>query len=550
MLLAAFWLALSSLTNDSPTMDEQNHMARGLALLRTGDPRLSLEHPPLINSWSALPLLSTPTIVLPLDDPSWQATDGWYRFASLLLWENNRDIAQQLVVLSRIPIVHIFLLMACVGYRFASKLWHPRAGLLAALLLLFDPNLMAHGRYTTTDVGGAATLMLALFMLWRLWKGVGAQNERGYMAGGIGRLLLATLALGMAFASKMSNLGFVPILGLLAILPLYDLRWRWHWAMQRLGLYLLAGLGSIAVVWMIYGFQWGPLAFASEQFAALNGIHAPMPTFWAGIERIATTASDGRIAYLLGDFSDNGFPLYFPIAFLIKTPLVALLLLACGLLYVLNFHETRKQAFFLLIPALFYFGTTTRSGLNIGYRHLTPMLVLLYVMAAGFTPEQWRANNRLTLRSFLTLFCGAGLILSNVVVYPHYVGQFNGIVSTARGWEALADSNVDWGQDLLRLRAWADKNNVETLKLSYFGAADPSVYLDYSPLPGFPTYHRDIWEAVPFNTSSPEPGVYAISVANFHELHHQAPENKVVFRWFRERQPDARIGSFHVYIVE
>ena len=70
LVLLFFWLAVSSMVGDSPTMDEQNHLARGLAFLRTGDPRLSLEHPPLVNALSALPVLTLPNIQLPTDDPS------------------------------------------------------------------------------------------------------------------------------------------------------------------------------------------------------------------------------------------------------------------------------------------------------------------------------------------------------------------------------------------------------------------------------------------------------------------------------------------------
>ena len=66
-----FFLALDSMINDSPTMDEQNHLARGAAFVKTADPRLSLEHPPLVNSLSGLPLLLLPDLQLPFDHPSW-----------------------------------------------------------------------------------------------------------------------------------------------------------------------------------------------------------------------------------------------------------------------------------------------------------------------------------------------------------------------------------------------------------------------------------------------------------------------------------------------
>ena len=85
LILLFFWLAVSSMVDDSPTMDEQNHIARGIALLRTGDPRLSLEHPPLVNTLSALPLLTMPDLRLPTDQPSWSLPDGWYEFARLFL---------------------------------------------------------------------------------------------------------------------------------------------------------------------------------------------------------------------------------------------------------------------------------------------------------------------------------------------------------------------------------------------------------------------------------------------------------------------------------
>ena len=75
-VLLFFFLALDSAVGDSPTMDEQNHIARGLAFLRTGDPRLSLEHPPLINGLSALPLLTMPELRLPTDHPSWERREG------------------------------------------------------------------------------------------------------------------------------------------------------------------------------------------------------------------------------------------------------------------------------------------------------------------------------------------------------------------------------------------------------------------------------------------------------------------------------------------
>ena len=151
-LLLFFFLAIQSLVDDSPTMDEQNHIARGLAFLRTGDPRLSLEHPPLVNSLSALPLLTMPALRLPTDHPSWQRREGWYEFADLFMWQYNHE-ATRIIFLARLPIVLLALVLGLVGYRLAGQLWGGAAALPALVLLLFEPNLLAHGRYATTDMG-------------------------------------------------------------------------------------------------------------------------------------------------------------------------------------------------------------------------------------------------------------------------------------------------------------------------------------------------------------------------------------------------------------
>ena len=249
-------------------MDEQNHIARGLAFLRTGDPRLSLEHPPLVNSLSALPLLTMPQIKLPLDSASWQRQPPdvyWYIFAEQMLWELNRDVnLEAMLFLARLPIVFLTLGLALVGFHFARALWGLLAAGFAFLLLLFDPNVLANGRYVTTDIGGTLFVLLATFMLWRLW-------QRPYWSWS--RWLWAALAMGLAFSSKLSTLVFVPIWTILALLPLYNLgstKSYWCDAGRRLLGLLSAGLASVLLVWLVFGFEWGQFLFQDPMLTDLN----------------------------------------------------------------------------------------------------------------------------------------------------------------------------------------------------------------------------------------------------------------------------------------
>ena len=53
------------------------------------------------------------------------------------------------------------------------------------------------------------------------------------------------------------------------------------------------------------------------------------------------------------------------------------------------------------------------------------------------------------------------------------------------GYKVLADSNLDWGQDLKGLKRWMDRNGVKKIQLAYFGSADPGYYgIDALCIPG------------------------------------------------------------------
>jgi len=545
-LLLYFFLAVSSLVGDSPTMDEQNHIARGLAFLRTGDPRLSLEHPPLINALSALPLLTMPELRLPTDHPSWERREGWYEFADLFLWQYNHD-TDRIVFLARLPILLLSMALALVGFRFAQRLWGGAAALPALVLLLFEPNLMAHGRYATTDMGGTLFAFVATFMLWRLWQSPGRWPWLRWAA--------VALGMGLAFGSKLSTLGFVFIWAVLALLPLYhDLPGhRWRLSLIRLLQLLTAGLASLLVVWLIFGLQWGALDFISNTLQPLNGMSAPMPTFWAGLEQVALLGGGGRAAsFLFGQFSEGGWWYYFPVAFAVKTPLVliALILLAAALL--LYDPQTRRQAIFLLTAAIGFYLFVMQSALNIGYRHVMPALPYLVVLVSGLASPSLRTRGRRLIPRYALATGAVALVGVSLWVYPRYLSYFNVAAGgPANGYRILTDSNVDWGQDLLRLRKWMAEQGVASVKLGWFGSADPDYYgITYEPLPGLgrDRFFRLWWEP-PFDPASPEPGIYAISASSLWEPPLR-PEEKLVYAWFREREPDAYIGySILIYDV-
>ncbi|MEM8863470.1 MAG: hypothetical protein AAGD96_34615, partial [Chloroflexota bacterium] len=113
-IICLFWgLALNSLTDDSPTMDEQNHLVRGYSFLQTGDPRLSIEHPPLVNLLSALPLKTVDGILFSPEHAGWQSRE-WYSVANSFFWQDGNPVLL-MVFMGRLPILFLTMMLAMAG---------------------------------------------------------------------------------------------------------------------------------------------------------------------------------------------------------------------------------------------------------------------------------------------------------------------------------------------------------------------------------------------------------------------------------------------------
>jgi hypothetical protein len=517
-------LSLTSAVAKSATMDEQNHIARGAAYLGTGDPRLSVEHPPLVNVLSALPvhLLLRPR--LPLDE--WWEAGEWYHFAENFLWFANPD-PDRTVFLARLPIIGLGLVLVSVVFRWANSQFGAWGGLLAAALCALDPNILAHSRLSTTDVGGTCLLFIAAYAFWRA-----ARRPRWT------RVLWAGLSFGLALGAKLYALVFGPILALVVLLDALGggpgcLRR----AMRGLGLFAVVTLIGLLTLWAIYGFQLRPLDS--------QGPVVPAPPYVRGLQAILGFASGGRPGYLLGRFSDQGWWYYFPVAFVVKTPPATLLALLLATW--LAARRPRREDLHVLVTPLAYFAVSMTSSLNIGYRHLLPVLPFVAVhagrLAAPASRFRWAAS-RWLLPAVLVLALG----FSALSIYPHFLAYFNIFGGGPQdGWRVLVDSNIDWGQDLKGLRVWMAREGVPRVQLSWFGSALPEAYgVQYDQLPGVP-HGFSLWETLPFDPERPEEGVYVISVTNLVGVHF--PDHHL-YDWFRPRVPDAKIGySLFVYRV-
>ncbi|MGH9764488.1 MAG: hypothetical protein ACREDR_12960, partial [Blastocatellia bacterium] len=137
-----------------------------------------------------------------------------------------------------------------------------------------------------------------------------------------------------------------------------------------------------------------------------------------------------------------------------------------------------------------------------------------------------------------------------VRIYPDYLTYFNEAAGgPSGGSRILADSNLDWGQNLPGLAQYMSREKIDSIKLSYFGSARPEAYgiQNFDPLPSYPYNYAGV-ESKVNELQNPPPGVYAISVTNLQGVFFRDHD---LYGWFRKRKPDAMIGhSIYVYRVK
>ncbi len=562
LLALLFGQVLNGSRDASPTVDEPVHIARGYALWRTGDFRLQGGHPPLIHLISGTALLLEPDLPPPQSLPGWDQADRLTLAAQFL--QGSKEHIDRIVWLARYPIALLALLLGAVVFRWAREWRGPAAGLLALAFLAFDPNIVAHAGLMTTDIGVSLFFFAATYSF-----------AQAIQRPTVARLAMAGVLFGLAQAAKLSALILGPAFVLIALLHAARLStgsgngWSGFIRSIRprnlsitvspllvaLIVFIVGGL----TLWAVYGFQWGLTPPAPGLSQVLGGLSLPAPAYWASLLRLREHADLGHQAYLMGQISSRGWWYYFPLAFLVKTPLPTLiaLLLATGWLLRSAFSGqgsgVRRAAMdaALLIPPLAYLAASVKGDLNIGYRHVLPVLPFVFVFIAQPLVALSRAvdTKRRALKWLLPTAYSLLLLwlaMEAIAIQPYPLAYFNELAGgPAQGYRFLVDSNLDWGQDLKRLATTLKAQGIERPWLSYFGSVDPAIYgIQYQRLP-MPSPSQP---APDYHAFHPAAGIYAISVSNLMGVKLDEPD---IFDVFRRRQPLARIGySIFLYRVE
>jgi hypothetical protein len=329
-------LEVRSARGETQTWDEGIHIVSGYSYLKLGDYSWNVEHPPLVKMVSALPLVLMGLTAEPYT-PEGKRRDQ-VQYGIDFLYKNRRH-ADSILFAARSANILLTLLFTCAVAWWTRRRWGPAAGVAAAALCAFDPNLIAHGRYVTTDFPVTVFFFFAC-VLWVEYL----EEARPR------RLLAAAAAIGLALITKFSAVLLVP-----PLVILYAACWirrPKEFPLRRAA--VAAGTVAATVILMAAVIYWPETvrsfradvprlstlavrnnAIGKTLYLLGKWFHLPAHAYLLGLNHVADHNAGGHSSYLMGMRSETGWWYYFPVVFAVKSTMAALgatlLLLGAGL---------------------------------------------------------------------------------------------------------------------------------------------------------------------------------------------------------------------------
>ncbi len=465
----------STLLVFSPTVDEPTHLACGMEWLVFGTYTLDIKHTPLGRLAPAFSLWLGGSRALA---PGEESEMGNALLASR--GQFRADLAK-----ARFGTIVFFVLMCVAVFGWSRELFGPSIGLICLLELSLLPAVLALSGLVTTDMAGASTFVLSLWMILR-WM-----RKRTPW-----RATAAGMCVGLALLSRLSAAPF--LLGCAMLWLAFQVWMRRGWPSDairlRLGQIVLAGLGAYLLIWAGYRFQSEPMSMVTTLVkyqsrldqhsvygrAVAKALEVPIPggNLIRGFVNLLAYETEKPVKqYFLGETKTGGWPLYFPVGFLVKAPLPFLILSGIGLLLAIGVVVRRGEIEWCYPAgfAMVLFLICLPTKWNIGTRYLLAVYPLLCV-ASGLAIKNLWHGRRFTVVSRVAV---SGLLLwlcvESVQAHPDYLAYFNELAGS-HPERILADSDLDWGQDLYRLQQEARAVHASPVWMAYFGNTRPQDY--------------------------------------------------------------------------
>ena len=551
----------------SPTYDEVAHLPAGLSHWELGDYRLFRVNPPLVRMVAALPV--------------WLigAETDWTRLHAVIASNSKQrvdfDVGRDFITANgeRAFWLYTFARWACIPFvslggwviwRWSSRLYGERSGLIGVVIWTFSPMVLGHGQLITPDVAAGSLGALVFYLFWR-WV-----NEPLWaMAYGVG------LSLGLTALTKSTWIiapGLMMMLWIASIVMQRRLKLEWIGQAAFL----------LAVAWLVFVIGYtgdglfkplGEYRFQSQAFRgdpqqsvnvgeeskAVPGVNrfaesflgrlpVPLPEqFILGVDVQKSNFESTTLSYLRGELRRGGWWYYYLYGVVVKSTVgVLVLLVGVTILRLIGYRrlslresgadpllsrsERRRwlDECFVLVPMLaVLFMVSSQTGINKHLRYLLPAypFAIIWISQIGHLIELSSGRFR-HWASVLTTGLLASSILSSLWIYPHSMSYFNEIAGgPRRGDDHLINSNVDWGQDLFFLKDKMKQHGWDRVGMVYWGRYDARLAgVDFDLPPNLSI--ADLSGQSEQAPVVPSPGIYAISINQLRGYRFVAPNGE------------------------
>ena len=503
----------------SPTIDEVGHLPSGY-LNWKGRFDAYRVNPPLVRMVAAVPLLVfQPELQFVVGKSTGKFRAEYYLGAELF----HRVGPQALIyyLFGRILCIPFSLIGLTVCYVWTNRIFCRQAAVVTGILWCFCPDILGHGSLFTPDVAAGAAGLCAGYALW-CW--LGSQSWISTISFGA--------SLSFCVLTKFTWLGFC------LLVPVVFLTWKVS-VQNLLSRFLKLGLVVLIVVYFVnaqYQFSGTGQSLKSlhpvsktfstlAQTPVLADLPIPLPEdLVLGVDVQKVDFESKLWSYFCGEWRRGGWWNYYLTGMLLKLPVGFWLLFAlgAGALTLQAWEgtvELRTVVALVLPSAFILLFISSQTGFNHHIRYAIPAYPFMFIIAGAGVHQAVRTADM--FRQRIGQFLVATFIASSLLTFPHSLSYFSCLCGGPKyGHFFLANSNVDWGQDIFLIELWKRRH--------------PDIEIDgyvlvYPPHRIFPE-----GQTAPLE---PTPGWYIVSLTE-----HHSPNDKANHQYFLNYEPVDAIG--------
>jgi Dolichyl-phosphate-mannose-protein mannosyltransferase len=510
-LLLAMMALLSggAARRESVTVDEVAHIGAGVSYLQRLDMRMNEEHPPLPKALAAIPLVLR-GVHADYSHVSWTFSNKMFN-AFLGEWVFGHWVIMRwndphsTLLWARAPMLLLTLLLGLAIYVYGSRLGDSWGGLLCLCAFVSMPAFLAFGPLVITDVAVALFWVLAVWQLPEMWHSPPRWT-----------VVKFGLALAGAFLSKFSS----GLLFFVFVAVALSLRWRGvpeqptdkaalrAWRRRAWRNMAKATFWAALFVYVVYFvLSWNEPTDSFNiipHFPAsplLRRLLMPLWKYLRGLLGFAFSAAS-RPTYILGHAYSHGVWFYFPVLFVLKSPLAFLLLLYLTLVMAILLksrsaeHSTGQLSAIpggmemhwraVWVSLVVFVTACMLNRLDISIRHFSVALALLVLLLAPL-PRMLESLQRSNWRGaragkWVAIGLAAASLATAVWAYPNYFPFLNSLGMGRPGYLLVNDSNLDWNQSLPEVENFVRQRGLNQILLDEYGFSEPTAYVPQAEL--------------------------------------------------------------------